>query len=163
MSVFVSVLIWIADQFRAIFIGRRTRRQHERQLVFALLTWLGGRAVLFNPWTLEEPELVAGSVLKVRARVDDDLASLRPGAKAIDSLLTIRAACLQYLTRVPHPEDWESHWPDAINDLRAGVASGIESLERDYGITMPGGLGREQFRVIYLPMPGETTPPYNRS
>lgn len=163
MSVFIAVLIWIADQFRAIFIGRRTRQQHEQQLVFALLAWLGKRRVLFDPWTMEEPGLVTGSVLEVRHRIDHDLPGFKRGAKAIDSLLTIEAACLQYLTRVPHPEDAERHWPHAINDLRAGVGSGIESLERDYGMTIPGGLGRGPFRVIYVPMPGEATPPYNRS
>lgn len=67
--------------------------------------------------------------------------------------MAIRAACLQYLTRVPHPEDATNHWPGAINDLRAGVRSGIESLERDYKIAMPGRTGREELRTIYLPGP----------
>jgi len=136
-----------------LYLTRRTDRQSERRLVFALLTFLDGRRVLFDPWTLEEPELVANSILMVRARIDDDLASLEPDAEAVASLRTIRTACLRYLTRVPHPEDASKHWPDAINDLRAGVAEGIESLERDYKIAMPGGTGREQFGTIYLPGP----------
>lgn len=135
------------------YLTRRTDRQSERRLVFALLTFLDGRRVLFDPWTLEDPELVAASVLKVRARIDDDLASLEPDADAVASLRAIRAACLQYLTRVPHPEDATNHWPGAINDLRAGVRDGIESLERDYKIAMPGGTGREELRTIYLPGP----------
>ena len=129
--------------------------QRERQLVFALLTYLHGRRVLFDPWTREEPERVAASVLEVRARVDADLANLTPDAKAVDSLWAIRAACLKYLTRVPHPEDAAGHWPGAINDLRDGVGNGIEFLERDYKLTMPGGTGREQLTAINLPIPGE--------
>jgi pyrimidine deaminase RibD-like protein len=129
--------------------------QRERQLVFALLTFLHGRRVLFDPWTLEEPEYVAASVLEVRARLDADLANLEPDAKAVDSLWAIRAACLKYLTRVPHPKDAAGHWPDAINDLRDGVGNGIESLERDYKLTMPDGTGREQLIAINLPIPGE--------
>jgi len=127
--------------------------QRERQLVFALLTYLHGRRVLFDPWTQEWPELVAASILEVRARLDAVLANLTPDAKAVDSLWVIRAACLKYLTRVPHPEDVAAHWPDAINDLRDGVGNGIESLERDYKLTMPGGTGREQFAAITLPFP----------
>jgi pyrimidine deaminase RibD-like protein len=128
--------------------------QRERQLVFALLTFLHGRRVLFDPWTLEEPKYVATSVLEVRARLDADLANLKPDAKAVESLWAIRAACLTYLTRVPHPEDAAGHWPGAINDLRDGVGNGIESLERDYKLTMPGGTGREQLTAINLPIPG---------
>lgn len=135
------------------YLTRRTDRQSERRLVFALLTWLDGRRVLFDPWTLEDPERVAASVLEVRVRIDDDLASLEPGAEAVASLRAIRAACLQYLTRVPHPEDAAEHWPGAINDLRVGVGKGIESLERDYKIAIPGGTGREELGAIYLPRP----------
>jgi hypothetical protein len=140
------------------YLTTPTDRQSERQLVFALLTWLDGRRVLFDPWTLEDPERVAASVLEVRARIDDDLASLEPDAEAIASLRAIRAACLQYLTRVPHSEDAAKHWPGAINDLRAGVGKGIESLERDYKIATPGGTGREELRVIYVPVPEEHDP-----
>jgi hypothetical protein len=86
--------------------------QSERQLVFALLSFLDGRRVLFDPWTLEEPEHVAASILEIRSQIDGDLARLKSDAKAVDSLRAIRAACLQYLTRVPHPEDAPRHWPD---------------------------------------------------
>jgi hypothetical protein len=158
MSASISALIWIVDQFRAIVMRRHTNQQRERQLVSAFLTFLDGRRVLFDPWTLEEPEYVAASVLEIRARVDGDLASLKSDAKAVNSLRAIRAACLQYLTRVPHPEDAARCWPDAINDLRDGVRNGIESPERDYKITIPGGIGREDLHTIYLAVPGEHDP-----
>jgi hypothetical protein len=151
----ISALIWVADQLRDILMRRRTTQQRERQIVFALLTFLDGRRVLFDPWTIEEPHYVAASVLEVRARVEDDLANLKPDAKAIASLRAIRTGCLQYLTRVPRPEDAEKHWPHAINDLRAAVGSGIEDLERDYQMAMPGGTGRDPGRVIYVARPGE--------
>jgi len=47
----------------------------------------------------------------------------------------------------------KAHWPDAINALRAGVANGIESLEPDYDLKMPGGTGREETCIIYIPIP----------
>ena len=130
-----------------------TKRQSERQLVFALLSFLDGRRVLFDPWTLEEPEHVAASILEIRGRIDGDLARLKPEAKAVEALRAIRAACLRYLTQVPHPRDAPRHWPDAINALRAGVANGIESLEPDYDLKMPGGTGREETCIIYIPIP----------
>jgi len=86
-----------------------TKRQSERQLVFALLSFLDGRRVLFDPWTLEEPEHVAASILEIRGRIDGDLARLKPEAKAVEALRAIRAACLRYLTQVPHPRDAPRH------------------------------------------------------
>ena len=128
-------------------------RQSERQLVVSLLRFLDGRCVLFDPWTLEEPEHVATSILEICRRIDDDLARLRPDAKAVENLRAIRTACLRYLTRVPHPEAAPRHWPDAINDLRAGIANGIEALERDYQVKMPGGTGQGTTRIIYIAEP----------
>jgi hypothetical protein len=130
-----------------------TERQTERRLVFGLLSFLDGRRVLFDPWTLEEPEQVAASILCIRGRIDRDLACLEPEAKAVEALRAIRTACLRYLTRVPHPQAAPGRWPGAINDLRAGVANGIESLERDYELKMPGGTGREENRIINIPIP----------
>jgi hypothetical protein len=152
VSVLVSVLIWIADRVRGLFMRRRSEHQTERHLVSGLLTFLDGRRVLFDPMTLEDPERVAASLLQIRERVDGDLARLQPGAKAGASLRAIRAACLQYLTRVPRPDDAPTHWPDAINELRDGVRKGIEALELDYKLTMPGGTGRP-IRTIYIPGP----------
>lgn len=132
-----------------------TERRSERQLVFAFLSFLDGRRVLFDPWTIEESRYVTASILETRSRIDSDFAHLRPEAKAVESLRAIRAACLRYLSRVPYPEDAQRHWPGAINDLRAGVANGIESLERDYDLEIPGGIGRDAkpTRVIYIPAP----------
>jgi hypothetical protein len=129
--------------------------QNERQLVFSLFNFLDGRRVLFDPWTIEEPQYVAASILEIRRRIDGDLGRLKPKAKAVESLRAIRAACLRYLSRVPHPQDAPAHWPGAINDLRAGVADGIESLERDYDLEMPGGTGRDTtpIQIIYIPIP----------
>jgi len=154
----VACLICAVREVPIPYLTTPTDRQSERQLVFALLTWLDGRRVLFDPWTLEDPERVAASVLEVRARIDDDLTSLEPDAEAVASLRAIRVACLRYLTRVPHSEDAAQHWPGAINDLRAGVGKGIQSLERDYKIAIPSGTGREELRVIYVPVPEEHDP-----
>lgn len=149
----IACFICAARDVPMPYLTRRTDREGERQLIFALLTFLDGRRVLFDPWTLEDPERVADSVLKVRDRIDEDLASLEPDAKAVGSLRAIRAACLHYLTQVPRPEDAAEHWPGAINNLRGGISKGIESLERDYNIAMPGGTGQEELHTIYIPGP----------
>jgi hypothetical protein len=139
-------------------ISSRAAHSREQQIVLALLTFLDGRRVLFDPWTIEEPTYVAASILQVRTRIDEDLASLRPDTKAAASLQIIRAACLRYLTRVPQPSDATHIGPGAINDLRASLRDAIKSLERDYQITMPGGTGAEVNRIFYAPSPRRTNP-----
>jgi hypothetical protein len=145
-------LLWIADRVRSVFARRRDARKEEEKVVWELLTYLDGRRVLFDPMTLEEPKLVADSVLLIRDRLDATLARLSPKAAAIPALQGMRQSCLTYLTRVPDPSVAANHWPDAINDLRNGMGEGIESLERSYGLSMPGGTGRAE-RVIYVRPP----------
>jgi len=117
-----------------------------------LLLFMDGRRVLFDPITLEDGELVGKSVLLTRERLDKDLERLPSDSAAIPILRDMRRVCLSYLTRVPKPAEASRHWPGAINDLRRGIRDGLEALESEFGISMPGGTGRPIGR-IYIPPP----------
>jgi hypothetical protein len=140
------------DRLREFFGRGKAAPKREEDIVYRLLVFLDGRRVLFDPITVEEPSLVAESVLLMRERLDKDLESLAPDAAATPVLRDMRRACLEYLTRVPNPSVFKREWPHAINDLRKDVADGVEALETAYGVSMPGGVGRET-RVINVQPP----------
>lgn len=147
------------DRDRADEHATETAADAERQAAEALLHWLAGRRVLWNPMWKEIPEEVVESVQMVRERVEADFVCLRSSA-ARQAMKTIRGACLDLLDE-PREIFLSFSSPAAEETLakfRDRVRPAVEDVATTYGLEPPkwpnffGGF-EDEGKAIYVPPP----------
>lgn len=127
----------------------------ERNIIRRLLQALEDRRVLFVPYTLEVPEEVTSSILRVRELLTQTLQELPDNSAACGSIRAMRAACRKFQDeprpnyRNVHPrhhgdwgcrEDFSPGFFVALGELRASFGTHIAALACQYGIDVEDDL-----------------------
>jgi hypothetical protein len=110
------------------------RASAEKELVNSLLRWLEGRRVLWKPAIHEVPVEAVDSIMKIRDRIDADIAKLsKPEAQS--AAASIRQACLTVLDQPQGQLGGGSGLEDTLQAFRDQVIPAANTLARMYGLS----------------------------
>lgn len=116
--------------------------ESDRDIIRKLIVFFEDRRALYNPYILESPHWVAASVLEIRKKLTETIASIGQDSDIAPHLRAMRAACRKFMDETEHRRDRLDFGDTfaALGEMRAIFGIHIAQLCVKYGIDLEGGL-----------------------
>jgi hypothetical protein len=129
--------------------------ESDRGIVRKLMIFFEDRRALYNPYNMETPAWVIESVLEIRKKLTDVLATLDENSDISLHLRAMRAACRKFMDETENQKrgkyPYSGNTFTALGEMRAIFGIHIAQLCVKYGIDVEGDL------VTILPVEDEDT------
>ncbi|MCP4307716.1 MAG: hypothetical protein GY788_23150 [bacterium] len=126
-------------------------KEPEVAVARRVIAYLEDRRVLYVPSEMEVPHHCVESVLDIRRRLTDELASIDAKSGIAETLRALRAACRKFLNTVQAKNDIVTygadagHWASwvfngALGEMRGVFGVHIAKIAASYGLDVDGEL-----------------------